>query len=488
MLSSQHPDHPAPHPADPPPGAEPADEALAELIARTRRLRDGVEAVRRAEPARGPRQRVRRAVWELAVHQLDDFQDRLDQLSLVAAPDGQARLGAHIGSAEWNLLTDGVVWSEEVYAIFGRPVEDGPLTLDQLPSCLPPQDQPALTAAVTGCLVDGRGMDCEFRVLRPDGATRTVQLSGEPVLDEEGGTVAMWAMIRDVSELRRSQAGTLAAVPEEDEELRRQHRIARAERGLAIELANSALAPWLGTPEPRGATGPPGSLELAARYLPARAGAPMSGKWYDAMRLPDGAQLLSVGDLSGQGPSAAASTATALGAIRGVALTGTEPGPLLGHLNHLLDRGAHPVLASAVCCRYEPARRTADGSAGGPAGGVLTWAQAGHPAPLLCRAGTGRALPRPVGPLLGAVTDARYPERGDRLEPGDVLVLTTDGLFSDIPPDVPADRSGDQRLLALGPRLAAAGSAEECLALIVEACGETGRDDDACVLVARVRP
>ncbi|MEO3755749.1 SpoIIE family protein phosphatase [Streptomyces sp. B6B3] len=484
MLSSQHPDHPVPHPADPSTGAESADDALAELVAQTRRLRDGVEAARRAEPVHGPRQRVRRAVWDLATHQLDDFRDRLDQLRLAAAPDGRARLGAHIGSAEWNLLTDGVVWSDEVYAIFGRPVEDGPLTLDQLPSCLPPQDQPALTAAVTGCLVDGRGMDCEFRVLRPDGGTRTVQLSGEPVLDEQGGTVAMWAMIRDVSELRRSQVRALAAVPEENEELRRQHRIARAERGLAIELADTALAPWLRAPEPRDASGPPGSLELAARYLPARAGTPMSGKWYDALRLPDGARLLSVGDLSGQGSSAAASTATALGAIRGMALTGTQPGPLLGHLNQLLDRGVHPVLASTVCCRYQPA----GGSGAGASGGVLTWAQAGHPAPVLCRAGTGRSLPRPVGPLLGAVTDARYPQRADRLEPGDVLVLTTDGLFSDIPPDRPADRSGDPRLLALGPRLAAAGSAEECLALIVEACGETGRDDDACVLVARVRP
>ncbi|WP_049572327.1 PP2C family protein-serine/threonine phosphatase, partial [Streptomyces sp. SBT349] len=253
-------------------------------------------------------------------------------------------------------------------------------------------------------------------------------------------------------------------------------RRAGAGGGLAIELEDSPLAPWLGSPEAGRPDGRPATLELAARFLPARAGTPMSGKWYDALELPDAAAVLSVGDLSGRGPAATAGTATALGAIRGIALTGAGPGALLSHLNQLLDGGVHPVLVSVLCCRYEPAGR------------LLTWAQAGHPAPLLCRGGAGWALPRPAGPLLGAVTDAGYEERTDRLEPGDVLVLHTDGLFSDIPPDGRTGHSGDVRLIGLAPRLAAATSARECLRVVVEECGETGRADDACVLVARVRP
>ncbi|WP_190232872.1 SpoIIE family protein phosphatase [Streptomyces avicenniae] len=372
--------------------------------------------------------------------------------------------GAGTGRAEWDLLTDGARWSPGLYTIFGRPPGDGPLTLDQLPSWLPAEDQPLLTAAVTGCLVDGRAMDCEFRVLRPDGSRRAVRMAGEPVVDAEGGTVAMWALIQEVD----------APVPAAPVGARR----------AAVPVADRpALVPWPGGAGDGPGAGVLGTLELAARFLPAGGGgAPegdggaASGKWYDALDLPGGGLLLSVGDLSGQGPGAAADTATVLGGVRGIALTGAGPGPLLGHLGQLLDRGTQPVLASVLCCRYAPAAR------------MMTWAQAGHPAPLLCRDGRGRALPRPSGTLLGAVSDAFYAERADRLEPGDVLVLHTDGLFPAIPGAGAPDHAGDPRLLALAARLTSAASAAEALRVITEACGESDRAEDACVLVARVRP
>ena len=177
------------------------------------------------------RTRWQRALCDLAVHQLDDLDEHLGQLkedlhgrerdvsegaAYPAAPPlaaggrpapgtGGGRAPVRAGSAEWNLLTDEVEWSDELYRIFGRTPDDGPLTLDELPSWLFAEDQQALTAMVTGCLVDGRPIDGEFRIVRPDGSVRTVHMMGEPVLDADGGTASMWAVLRDVSELRRSQ-------------------------------------------------------------------------------------------------------------------------------------------------------------------------------------------------------------------------------------------------------------------------------------------
>ncbi|WP_448177809.1 PP2C family protein-serine/threonine phosphatase, partial [Stenotrophomonas maltophilia] len=89
--------------------------------------------------------------------------------------------------------------------------------------------------------------------------------------------------------------------------------------------------------------------------------------WYDALQLPDGKTLLSVGDLTGHGVTATSGMAMVLGALRGMAVAGQEPGPLMGHLNQLLDVSAQPALGSAVCCRFDPETLQ------------LVWSQAGHP-------------------------------------------------------------------------------------------------------------
>ncbi|GAA3115216.1 hypothetical protein GCM10020254_72250 [Streptomyces goshikiensis] len=116
--------------------------------------------------------RWQRALCDLAVHHLDDLGEHLGRLKegLPPAPDlvtfpGQAETGpvpapedrqTRVGSAEWNLLTDEVTWSEELFQIFGRSPESGALPLDELGSTLFSEDQPLLTAMVTACLVDGR--------------------------------------------------------------------------------------------------------------------------------------------------------------------------------------------------------------------------------------------------------------------------------------------------------------------------------------------
>ncbi|GAA1377885.1 PP2C family protein-serine/threonine phosphatase [Streptomyces beijiangensis] len=480
MPSHLFADRPAPQP--------PQRGTVDALITRTRRLRGDVDAVRREtvltdDEVQG---RWHRALCDLAVHHLDDLGEHLGQLKegfpAEAAEELAAELAGYgsqdgrpdstptgsllsrVGSAEWNLLTDEASWSEELYQIFGRSPESGALSLDELPSVLFAEDQGLLTAMVTDCLVDGKTIDGEFRIVRPDGSVRTLHMMGEPVLDADGCTASMWAVLRDVSELRRSQR----TVRESRDTLQRQRQIAQTEHRLAVELQETVLPPWRGSPRlPR--TGP-AALDLAAHYLPSASSALIGGDWYDALELPDGQTLLTVGDLTGHGVSAASGMAMVLGALRGMALAGIGPGPLMVHLNQLLETSAQPALGSAVCCRYDPATRT------------LAWAQAGHPAPLLFREGTGQALARPDGVLLGATSGAAYEQSEVRLMPGDMLVLHTDGLTRR---DV-TDKPGSDRLLALAPRLAEARTAQDSVRMIVEECGEAEREDDACILVARI--
>ncbi|MFF8287133.1 PP2C family protein-serine/threonine phosphatase [Streptomyces albus] len=515
MSSHLHADHSA---------AQPPDRGtLDALITQARTLRGGLDAVRRGAgggpdgqgpPEPGPatgdlRARWQRALCELAVHQLDDLGSQLDQLReglppetpLTGPPadlppdhtahDGTgiahgtlppprpgtaSELVGRVGSADWNLLTDEVSWSPELFRIFGRTAEDGPLSLDELPSWVLPEDQPGLATAFTDCLVDGRAVDHEFRLVRPDGAVRTVHLVGEPVLDDDGSTASMWAMVRDVSELRRSER----AVRETRDSLQRERHFAQTERRLAVELQRAVLPPWRGSLRfPHGDDRVVGALDLAAHYLPSATSTLVGGDWYDALELPGGATLLTVGDLTGHGVTAASGVAMLLGAVRGMAVAGVGPGPLLGHLNHLLDAAAQPSLGSALCCRYEPHAR------------ALTWSQAGHPPPLLFRHGRGRVLSRPEGVLLGVTSGAVYGQRTEQLAPGDLLILHTDGLApgagqEGTPRRPGAPHPGAVRLLGLGDRFAAAASAQECVRAVAEEFDDRAREDDACVLVVRI--
>ncbi|MFF3936952.1 PP2C family protein-serine/threonine phosphatase [Streptomyces phaeofaciens] len=460
----------ADHPAAQPPGRGSVDA----LITQTRRLRGDVDAVRRDAPrdAADPQGRWQRALYDLALHQLNDLDAHLAQLrdgpapapEMTAALPAASRRGSllsRVGSAEWNLLTDDAVWSEELHRILGRDPATPPLTLDELPSLVHEEDRPKLTAMVTACLVDARPIDGEFRVVRPDREVRTVHMMGEPVLDADGGTATMWAVLRDVSELRSRRR----EVHETHDSLDRHRQRAQSEHRLAVELQEAVMPPWRGSLRlPRQG---PRSLDLAAQYLPASTGSLIGADWYDALELPDGQTLLSVGDLTGHGPAVTSSMAMMLGALRGMAMAGTAPAQLMTWLNHLLDSTVQPALAGAVCCRYRSDTRT------------LTWAQAGHPAPLLYRDGTGRRLDTPDGVLLGATSGAVYGQAEVTLEVGDLVLLHTAALGHADAPD---------RLLDLAPRLREARTAQDCVRTIVTECGTSEREDDACVLVARVTP
>jgi hypothetical protein len=468
--------------ADRPAAQPPEHDSVDALITQTRRLLGDVDAVRReAVPDDGdPERRWQRALYELAVHQLSDLDKHLAQLrdgpprpavdSLIPEARGSApaepqsgSLLSRVGSAEWNLLTDEASWSGELFQILGRNPGAPPLTLDELPSVVHTDDQAMLTRMVTDCLIEGKPIDGEFRILRADGTARTVHMMGEPVLDADGSTASMWAVLRDVSELRRTQR----TVRETHDSLQRRRHIEQTEHRLAVELQEAVLPPWRGSL--RFSRGAPHDLDLAARCLPSSTGELVGGDWYDALELPDGQTLLSVGGLTGHGVTVTSGMAMLLGALRGMAVTGTRPDELMGWLNQLTETSVQPSLGSAVCCRYDPRSRT------------LTWAQAGHPAPLLFRDGVGRALTPPEGVLLGATPGATYGQAEESLRAGDLLLLHTDGL-------VP-HRSGAaaaNRLLDLAPRLAEAATAQDCVRTVFEEFAAYERADEACVLVARI--
>ena len=209
-------------------------------------------------------------------------------------------------------------------------------------------------------------------------------------------------------------------------------------------------------------------LRAAMRYLPASRDSRVGGDWYITAEMPSGQVLIAIGDVGGHGLPAAAGMARLRGALAGLAITGSPPQQLMGWLNDLVHHVAPEHTASVVAGYFDPAART------------LTWAQAGHPPPVLVRGDTARALHQPHGILLGAGRDG-YQAVSLQLRPGDLLLLYSDGLIER------RDRPLDAGLATLCGAVRGHGDPQQAIAAALRALGTTDSDDDTCLVALRVR-
>jgi PAS domain S-box-containing protein len=166
-------------------------------------------------------------------------------------------------------------------------------------------------------------------------------------------------------------------------------------------------------------------LEAAARYLAGGAGTVVGGDLYDLFPVEDEWALV-MGDVCGKGAEAAALTAMVRYTVRAEAIHHASPCEVLGLLNDAVLRQADEGRFCTVL--YGRARVY-------PEAVRLVLASAGHPPPLVLRAG-GTVEPVPcAGPLLGVLRAVVHPDVIVRLGPGDALVCFTDGVTEGRGPD-----------------------------------------------------
>lgn len=315
------------------------------------------------------------------------------------------RLG-NLGWTDWNLATDDVTWSPQVYAILDRDRSLGPMRLDELPRHLLPEDLPDFARAVQALLADGTPMDHLVRFASASGV-KHLRVVAETVPDADGTPVEMHGVIMDLTARRRAELALL----ESQQAVLAQRDVLQTERLVAARLQH-ALLPL-----------PTQSLNLAdlrvdVVYLPSHDDLSVGGDWYSAVEMPDGCVLFAVGDVAGHGIDAVATMAQLRFTAKGMVFTGSSLTGALHRLNTLLlhTPDGHAT-ATMVLGRYDPTER------------CLTWAQAGHPPPLLVRQGKAEYLTPPEGVLLGATLRPSYGEATCRIEPGDHLLMYTDGLI-----------------------------------------------------------
>jgi len=213
--------------------------------------------------------------------------------------------------------------------------------------------------------------------------------------------------------------------------------------------------------------------EFAAYWKPARE---VAGDYYDFVPLDDGRLGLVIADVSDKGMSAALFMALTRSVLRASVAGTKSPANGIAHANRLIcadaTRGMFVTLFYALL---------------NPLSGDITYVNAGHNPPLLARADENRmkALTR-TGMALGVVEDPGFEERTLHLDPGDFILLYTDGVTDAT--DAHQQKFGMERLQRVvldNRREAAMGVVSALERSLEEFVGSTPPFDDVAIVVAR---
>lgn len=297
----------------------------------------------------------------------------------------------------------------------------------------------------------------ENPIMTRTGGRRLISWNNTLIHDAAGQIVGATSIGEDITERRGLEARLTAAF--------------ERERRITETLQRSLL---LKKPEPIFA-----GLDVDTFYAPASDEALVGGDFFDVFALDGGRVALVVGDASGKGLSAAARTVEVKFALRAFLREHPFPARTLGRLNSFVydslrldqrEGGTFVVLALVVI---------------DPVSGESWFSLAGAEPPLVLRANGDVETVIAGGLPLGVEPDEVYPTVKRHLEPGDLVVIATDGItearFGD-------DFLGPQGLLWLAqaarslPTLCEAGDA------IVEGARRFAGGtltDDVCLLLAR---
>ncbi|MDX1375888.1 MAG: SpoIIE family protein phosphatase [Burkholderiales bacterium] len=274
----------------------------------------------------------------------------------------------------------------------------------------------------------------------------------------------------EIARLSRSFTAMARAIVEREQALVAETAVREkieTELALAKELQRSMLPPA----EAHDAAF--GRYDVAAVLEPARA---VGGDFFDYVVTADGRLVFVIADVSDKGVPAALFMVRAHTLLRSLAGRVATPAELLASMNDALCADNERCMFVTLACGVLEL-----------SSGRLALANAGHePALRLGRDGRLEWLDVENGPALGLIEGTSYPGAGLRLEPGDALVLYTDGVSEAF--DAGKQAFGRERIEAAVRARPQASALDLCAAVIAEVrafVGGAEQSDDLTLLVVR---
>jgi PAS domain S-box-containing protein len=166
-----------------------------------------------------------------------DITERLDAEEVLRKSEAnlaESQRIAQVGGWEWDLSTDRVSWSDELFRIYGLDPRCTRPTFELFQSQLHPDDRAVLTTAGDQASTDGRPFECELRMTRPDGEMRILWTTCRTDLDPSGRPVRMYGAVQDITDRRSAQEA-----------------LKQSEAQFRLTFMNAAIAKAIISPERR---------------------------------------------------------------------------------------------------------------------------------------------------------------------------------------------------------------------------------------------
>jgi PAS domain S-box-containing protein len=117
----------------------------------------------------------------------------------------EAQQVAHVGSWELDLLNEKLIWSAEIFRIFGLDPNQPEPTYDELLNYYPLNEQKRFTELIDRVILYGESFETDLQIIRADGSSGYTFAKAEPIRDAAGQTAGLFGITMDISDRRQTE-------------------------------------------------------------------------------------------------------------------------------------------------------------------------------------------------------------------------------------------------------------------------------------------
>jgi PAS domain S-box-containing protein len=130
----------------------------------------------------------------------EDLARITDQLTELTSLLNEAERSTHLGSWHWDVSTNAVTWSDEMYRIYGLQPQSTPVSYESFLRHVHPGDRAWVDATVRDAYTTHAPFSFDHRIVRPDGVVRTLHAEGRVIVGPDGKPLRLVGSGQDVTE------------------------------------------------------------------------------------------------------------------------------------------------------------------------------------------------------------------------------------------------------------------------------------------------